>query len=332
MTNISKQLSICAAALALASIAAPAQAAVSPSQVRVNIGPTSSDLVWKTTGIKFEKQIDCKIIKATATNPAFPLATDIISSGSAKAPLFNPGLAQPNGTYNTMIKTGDNTIYVPLDFAVDVKSYVGCSGKILANGVDVTAATRGGLTYATIMQIGGTGPIGVSPVLSTTRLQTVLASLPKTGTFELIVDARYSETGALTAAMKKTRLNFDFDSASYSPSSYVQFDIGIDDNRQMTTTVVIRSAGGGVSVDPGSGGPANLPNGGLDLARCKIATYGTHAPLYSGGNPAYRCVKTSSGKFAVLHFLGRYTEYVPNPGPALYGSIHTFKFDYVLWP
>lgn len=300
----------------------PAHAAIAPSQVRVAISPGSTDAVWSTSGIKFEKAVDCKVIKSTSTSPANPAAADVISTGSAKAPLFNPGLPNPDGTYNLAVRTSDNTIYVPLDLAVDPKSYVGCMGRILANGADVTASTRSGLVYATINQIAGTGPVGVSPVLDKAKLPT--PQVDKQGSFTLI--HHFSQNLQLRGPIN----SFDIETATVRlPTDPLSDFLPAYGNLVPQITVQARTG------TKFSNGYFPSPNS-ADYAGCSKSVFDTlQFPFtQSSLNANTVCFKTSGGKLGKLTATSaakKQTGTIVYNGTTYQEYSLEFTFAYTVW-
>jgi hypothetical protein len=320
-------------------VAATALAAPVPNQVRFAISPNASDPIWKTPNVKFEKSAECKVISAKAIKPAFPTPSEVLSTWTAKGPLFNPGTPKPDGTYASTPDDGFNTLFVPIEFPADPNSYIGCRGIILANGQPVTTATRSGLVAATLIQIGGGGPLTVSPSLNKTGLQQLVDQMPQKGLFTLQFNRAL--TSKASTANGPTSY-YDLDSKSSSPAMTSQTDFYALEKSNAGNFLAQYVP---IGLPNGATGSTAFPQGDFTggpgyeslLQTCKSYTYVNSALLLTPSkNPStmrFRCFKTSNGRFAAIRYSS-FTEKPSSTGPAgvVYAISYTMTFEYVYWP
>lgn len=148
------------------------------NQVRFIISPGANDPIWKSPGIKFEKAADCQIIRPDAKNPLTPEPGEILSSGTATAPAFNPGQPQPDGSYGSAPDDGFNTLFVRLAAIQMPKAYIACRARILANGTNIVAPGRDGRVAVRVETIGASGPITLRPQISPGALRPPITTVP----------------------------------------------------------------------------------------------------------------------------------------------------------
>lgn len=166
---------ILAASLVLAS---PAMAA--SSQLRFAVSPNAANAVWNSKGVLFQKRGECSF-----SGPGVAAPVAVMGRGGAQAsyvakgPLFNPGFPHPGGTYGPGPDDGFNTLFIETNFPSDPNAVMTCKGAILVNGIDMTLPPRGGWPSATLMQIGGKGPLTVAPQLDLAKFNAYYAALPK---------------------------------------------------------------------------------------------------------------------------------------------------------
>ena len=147
--------------------------AVGHQQLRVYVSPVKGDPSWNVVGVTFEKQASCVTSSAAEPSAKWPVdPAQIQSSGDARAPLFNPGTPNPDGTYGTGADDGFNTIYVPVALAATGKTLV-CRGRILANGRDVTLDAPDTVAADSYGHIASTGPETVHVGLDPAKLKAV---------------------------------------------------------------------------------------------------------------------------------------------------------------
>lgn len=144
----------------------PSVAAAEPIQLRVDVAPGAGDAIWKN-GAVFEKRGECFRLKSAAPTTSWPPApADIAGQGAATAPLFNPGFANPDGTYQpNSADDSFNTLFVPMTDDGTGKAMI-CRGTILADGRDVTSRGAGTVSARSYESIGSLGPMGVRITLA----------------------------------------------------------------------------------------------------------------------------------------------------------------------
>jgi hypothetical protein len=315
-------------ALALTALTQSASAATTPSQVRFAISPSASDPVWKTPGVKFEKAAECKVISASSRTPAFPAPSEVLRTHSAKAPLFNPGQPTPNGSYSTAPDDGFNTLFVPIEFPANLNSHIGCRGLILANGIPVNLGVRTGLVAKTMAQLGGTGPMTVSPQLD----RTALANVPK-----VLRQGKIELKGQKVGGGPGIAQWYDFEadkihSGGYDFGSPAGSDIRIFPGTASDQIVSVQFNAGKLAATAIPWPPAGDKSFGH--AKCKELN------LVAGGQKVagtvaraagYYCFRTSEGHLGALSLESEDNDTSSSVGGQSMSPISYVKFQYVLW-
>lgn len=287
-------------------------------QLRFAVAPAAGDATWSTPGITFEKQGSCSFSTSVRPVTIWPVpAAEDAGSATARAPLFNPGLLTPAGTYDTSKPDdGFNTLFVPVPLKPGAATFV-CRGAILANGTDVTLSARDVTVAATLGSIAQTGPLTVSVALDPAKLAAVVTPKAVVKFAERPIQAiRKSSYGTI-----HWQKRWDLDSSTEVAASNPTADLDMYVSASKTIAVPYNGALISAGV-PYKALPDNVKNQRYDycVAAKKTTTYVVNP---KGWDSLYACVLTNDGRIVLL--------IIPGTTDGGYAGGLYVPFDYVVW-
>ncbi|MBK8373323.1 hypothetical protein [Sphingorhabdus sp.] len=309
-------------------VSIPLSAAPVDQQLRFSVSPGAADPVWKTKGIIFEKQGQCFTGPAAIGDPKAKIAP--LSTAKSVGPIFNPGFPKPDGSYvPNSADDGFNVLFMKHDMPGDPSLSMACEGRILANGVDVTAPNRQGRVSASFAQISANGPLTVKPQLDTKLLQSVISQLPKTGFFQLRYD-HYTQSVAETSDYFD--IDGDISSKTHTPQSdiyFTRYTFPWSSNDSINVAHANGVSWDSATIPTEYSNAAPKPPS-LDICKTKdFKPMG--AFLHKALKGKFRCLKTSSGKIAAVRFTGYSSKTIQHPEKKYNGKSYFANFEYYLW-
>jgi len=274
-------------ALAWAGLALSAWAAPFAAQLRFNVQPGAADPMWKAhPGVTFQKSGECVYSASPTPSTAWPVSPSLVrGGGKATAPVFNPGFAQPDGSYlPNSNDDGFNTLFYPAEAAQDAKTIV-CRATLLANGKDITAE-QGRIVSQTLASIGAAGPPTVSPKVDPQKLAMALPlppSRPPAGGVRTVAPKVVKQGAGVPVAYGGP---VDLDGDGKPDLGLHEYKPGGESNAIAFNT----QYGADVSM------PKGTPRG---SAGCKAADYPAGAKIVVQNS--WYCVKTTGGHVAEFH-------------------------------
>jgi hypothetical protein len=149
-------------------------------QLRFVVEPPANDKMWVSYSVvRFEKVGECVYSAAPSPTTAWPVKRTLAKGGGKGiGPLFNPGLALPDGKFDmTGHDDGFNTLFYRSEGGAGAKTIV-CRGTILANGKDVTLEAPGRTSSKTYTAVSNLGPMTVKVKLDPAKLSVFTKERP----------------------------------------------------------------------------------------------------------------------------------------------------------